>query len=382
MNRDRPRVPSHAVSLAVAGVALFAAPLLGCSSAGEDRTAVDVTMGADVGADVGADAGDVAAADVGAGPELPLDVPAEALRLRAVTFNTGTGPEMAHDAEPDDGYSSAQAALSDAWYGDGLAWKPFVEETRRFFAALDADLVVFQEIFWSGECPGIPADARSGFVCADWSPGDPTVAQVVLGDGWQVACHLGKPDKCAAVNRRFGTFAGCEDDFCLEGLFGSRVPDCGSGARVGRVVVDLVAGGELTLVSVHGSSGVSSDDMDCRTQQVDQVFVDLGDGAPGVSGTRNLVMGDLNTDPGRLVEFDPSAARWLDFVGPTRPFRFITEVGEEVSPTYAGLVNIDHVVSDAFSGSCWAAGVSEGHPPVTAAVFFDHRPIVCDLVAD
>lgn len=34
------------------------------------------------------------------------------------------------------------------------------------------------------------------------------------------ACHSGKPDKCAAVKRSFGSFRGCGDDFCLEGLMG------------------------------------------------------------------------------------------------------------------------------------------------------------------
>ncbi|MFC1889840.1 hypothetical protein ACFL4G_08800 [Thermodesulfobacteriota bacterium] len=297
----------------------------------------------------------------------------------AVTFNSGTSESMLHDRPPDDGYTSEHAAISDEWYGDGLAWTPAVEAARRFFEEVDPDVVVFQEIFWSDECPGIPDGAREDFVCETWSIGDPTVAQMILGEDWQVACHPGKPDKCAAVNRRFGTFRGCEGEFCLEGLEGSEIEGCGSGARVGRGVIDLVGGGILTLVSVHGSSGFSREDRACRVSQFEQVFVDLGDGSPAASGEKNLVMGDLNTDPGRLAWLDFSAARWNDFAGPGMPFHFISDVGGDALPSYAGIVNIDHVVSDALTGSCWVAGVTPCRPPVTEAVYFDHSPVVCTI---
>jgi hypothetical protein len=303
----------------------------------------------------------------------------EPLTFKAVTFNSGTSEGMPHDRPPDDGYTSGHAALSDQWYGDGLAWTPAVEATQRFFRKVDPDVVVFQEVFWSEECAGIPQEAREDFVCESWSPGDPTVAQRVLGEGWQLMCHPGKPDKCAAVHHRFGRFRGCEADFCLEGLGGSRVEGCGSGSRVGRGVIDLARGGTLTLVNVHGSSGISSDDMECRVRQFEQVFQDLGDGEPAASGETNLVMGDLNTDPGRVAGLDPSAARWNDFVGPGKPFHFLSDAGPETPPSYAGIFNIDHVASDHLAGSCWVAGVTEGHAPVMEAVYFDHRPVVCTI---
>ena len=309
----------------------------------------------------------------------PQPEPDEPAPVVVVTFNTGTTESMGHDAPPDDGYTSAHAAISDEWYGDGLAWLPAVHAARAWLEQVQPDVVAFQEIFWSQECVGLPVEAKHDFVCEQWVEGDPTVAQVILGDGWQVACHPGKPDKCAAVHERLGTFAGCDGDLCLEGLTGFGVPDCGSGARVARGLIERIDGSDLTLVSVHGSSGISSEDEGCRTRQVEQVFVDLGDGEPGANGAKNLVMGDFNTDPGRWIGSDPSAARWTDFAGDGLDFHFVTDVGPDAVPSYADLVNIDHVISDTLAGDCWIAGLS-GEPSVTDAVYFDHQPVVCEVL--
>lgn len=299
--------------------------------------------------------------------------------IRAVTFNTGTTPGLAHDNAPDDGYGSAEAAISDEYYGDGLAWSEVVEDTRRFLESIDADIVAFQEIFYSGDCATVPAELRIGFVCEDWKPGDPTVAQIITGAGYQVACNLGKPDKCIAVKRDFGTVRGCDADLCLDGLDGAEVEDCGGGSRVGRGVIDLRAGGALTVVNIHGTSGLSRADIDCRTKQFQQVFVDLGlgDGEPAANGEANLILGDLNNDPGRAQTADVRTFR--EYAGPGKPFAFVSPVGPEAPPTYAGLLNIDHIVSDALIGECFVPGLTEGYAAVTETVYFDHKPIVCDL---
>ena len=317
-------------------------------------------------------------APVAVTPDVPQVETPQPAPFVVVTFNTGSGPDMLHDDGPDDGYTAEHAALTDTWYGNGLAFLSLVEDARLYFEGLDPDLVVFQEIFWSGECPQIPEEARAGFVCETWAAGMPTVAQVVLGDGWQVACHPGKPDKCAAVNRRFGTFRGCDGDLCLEGMDGFGVEGCGNGARVARIVGDREAGEPITLINFHGSSGLTEDDFDCRARQIDQVFVDFGDGTPGVSGTHNLVMGDLNTDPVLLLGADKSADRWTDFVGPGKAFVFHSDRGEDAPASYGGVFNIDHVMSDAFTGACVVGGL-DGEPAVTEARFFDHKPVVCTL---
>jgi hypothetical protein len=306
------------------------------------------------------------------------DQQAKPLSLVAVTFNTGTNDGLPHDAIPDDGYGSAEAALSDQYYGDGLAWSAVIEDARRFFEQTPSDVIGFQEIFHSAECATIPSEARPGFVCESWQPGDPTVAQWVVGAGFQVACQLAKPDKCLAVRRSFGNFAGCAGELCLDGLDGAAVAGCGSGSRIGRGVIELAAGGTLTVVNVHGTSGIEADDRDCRVRQFTQVFVDLGDGEPAANGQRNLILGDLNTDPGRNADFDQSSAFFNEHVGDGKRFHFVSEVGPQATPTYAGFFNIDHVISDALDGSCWTAGIG-GHPAVSGTVFFDHKPLVCTL---
>ena len=295
----------------------------------------------------------------------------------AVTFNTGTGGKAPN--EDNFGYHSQQAGFCDEHYGNGLSWKPFVEMTRQWLETVDPDLMVFQEIFWTGDCPLVPEEAWEGFVCEDWASGEETVIQMLLADEWQIMCNPGKPDKCAAINRRFGSFQGCDEDFCLEGMSGTQIDGCGKGVRIGKAVIELVDGGQLTLVNVHGSSGFSADDAECRTKQFSQVFVDGVDGEPLANGARNLILGDFNTDPGRLADTDPSAALILGHAGENKPFHFVTEVGPEVQATYGGLFNIDHVISDALEGACWHAGVTEGHDPVMDAFFFDHVPAVCTL---
>ena len=303
--------------------------------------------------------------DTGDSTGAPGDTGDTPLSFVSVTFNTG-------------GHADGEADTADEWYGNGLSWIPAVEQTTAFFADLQPDVVVFQELFYSPDCADIPPEFHAGYVCETWAPGDPTVVETILGPGYQIACHLGKTDKCAAVKTSFGSFAGCDSSFCLEGLDGAEVEDCGGGSRVGRGTIDLETGGSLTIVNFHGTSGFLPADQLCRVAQIDQVFVDL-DGQPAANGELNLVLGDFNTDPARAVLLDLSAQRWNDFVGDDLPFRFITAMGATVQPTYAGTLNIDHQVSDGLVGDCWHPGITEGRDPVVDFEYFDHVPAVCSV---
>ncbi|WP_146216661.1 hypothetical protein [Sinimarinibacterium flocculans] len=288
----------------------------------------------------------------------------------AMTFNTGI-PDCSR--APGAAYDCDDARVAGEWYGTGLSFKVLVAEVQAYIAGVQPDIVAFQEIFHSEACAQIPPAFHPGFVCEDWQPGDPSVVQRVLGPGYQIACNLEKPDKCLAVKEAFGRWRGCTGALCLDHLAGARVADCGGGSRVGRGVIMLAGGGELTVVHVHGTSGITRADQACRSQQFEQVFADLGDGsgAPAANGARNLVIGDLNVDPARMF-WDASAATWNRHVGDGLAFGLLTDAGPGAEPTYARLFNIDHLVSDRLEGDC-VAGTA------TAIRAFDHLPIVCHL---
>ncbi|TNE86160.1 MAG: hypothetical protein EP330_23020 [Deltaproteobacteria bacterium] len=291
-------------------------------------------------------------------------------QFSVVTYNTGTTEGLPHDDDVDDGYTSEEAAISDQYYGDGLAWPPAIDAARAFFAEDPPALVGFQEMFWGGDCANIPAEQRVGWFCETWSEGDATVAQEVLGAEYQLACHPGKNDKCVAVHRDFGHFGDCEDAVCPDVMEGAEVEGCGSGARVAWVDVNRPGDTRLRLISVHGSSGLTTEDKACRTAQFEAAFAAVE--------LPTILLGDLNTDPGRWTDLDESAAAFSAAVE-AASLHFVTEVGEEAEPTYAGVVNIDHVVSDVFVGSCVTHGISEGTAPVYEPVYFDHHPVRCEL---
>ncbi|MBW2263480.1 MAG: hypothetical protein JRG91_16070 [Deltaproteobacteria bacterium] len=138
---------------------------------------------------------------------------------------------------------------------------------------------------------------------------------------------------------------------------------------------------QITVVNVHGTSGIMPADMDCRAAQVEQIFVNM-DGEPGANGERNVILGDLNTDPGRVPGWiDTSVAAWNDHVGGSQPFQWVSPFGAGAVPTYTGGLNIDHVISDAFTsrGGCYAPGATPGFPAVYPYIYFDHKPLVCEL---
>lgn len=317
-----------------------------------------------------------ASAPTSDGTDDPVDTDARE-GFVVVTFNTGAG---AAEGGEEGGPTAEEARVNQEAYGTGLAWGPAVAAARAWLATAAPDVVAFQEIFWNGECADLEVDPELDLACRGWSEGDPLVVEEVLPEGYQVACNVGKPDKCVAVRRSFGTWVGCEDDVCLDGLCGAEVATCGKGARVARGVIARAMGGDLTVVHVHGSSGISGEDAACRVAQIDRAFVDLGDGEPGVNGEINLVLGDLNTDPARLAAVDASARRWNEVVGEGTDFSWITDVGSETEGSYGGIaglrLDIDHVASDGLGGACEVAGERE----VVDAPYFDHRPVRC-LVA-
>jgi endonuclease/exonuclease/phosphatase family metal-dependent hydrolase len=137
-------------------------------------------------------------------------------------------------------------------------------------------------------------------------------------------------------------------------------------------VIDLADGRTLTVINVHGTSGLSESDQRCRVGQLEQVFRDFPD------GERNLILGDFNTDPGRNSDFDVSARYMNEHAGPGKRFGFISAVGPDAPGSYTNLFDIDHVLSDVLRGSCVVAGI-DAEPAVSAIVYFDHKPQICTV---
>lgn len=290
------------------------------------------------------------------------DVPTLEPSYRVVTFNTGTTEGLPHDPAFD-GYGEHQAAISDEHYGDGLAWLPALEAVAAFIEAEQPDLIAFQEIFDPADCDTIPTELHAGFVCETWTPDQGHVAELVTGPAYTVSCHPGKTDKCVAVHERLGTVEGPME--------GREIDGCGSGSRIARLQVPVLG----NVVSVHGSSGLGVEDQECRRQQVEAIF---SGSEPLVGDGPNLVLGDLNTDPGRWGTIDTSAAAWNDHVGQGAALDWVTDASDSSEPSYQGLVAIDHVASDHWSGSCFTQGVGDT-APIYAGVYFDHHPVVCSL---
>lgn len=305
--------------------------------------------------------------------------PGADLPFTVMTFNTGTGLSATNAPEDNLGYGREQAQISDQHYGNGLAWKPAVEAVRDFIQDVSPDIVAFQELFYCDDCESIPEEARAGFVCEDWAPGSPTVAQLILGENYYIATHPGNNDKCLAVHKRFGRIRGCDESICPGGLEGAYVEGCGGGARVARAVIERPSGDTISVIAYHGTSGFLGHDRECRARQVDRIFVDFGDGAPGVNGKAHLILGDFNTDPKRLRCIDRSAQRWNSFVGTEKEFHFITDTSHCSPGAYFGCFHIDHIVSDVFQGRVLLSDTANKTTGLFDFQMFDHTPVIAEL---
>jgi len=301
--------------------------------------------------------------------------------LQVMTFNVGSSEgEAKADAEAGE-FSRELASIADKHYGNGLAWLPAVEATRDFIAQQRPHIIGFQEIFDPSRCAKIRAELHQDFVCEYWRSGDRSVVEYITGKNYQVACHKGTSEKCLAVRKDFARIRGCHQDYCENFLEGRIISGCGSKSRLGKAVLDTYGGKVLNVIHIHGTSGFSGEDRKCRKRQFRSIFEEELGKAPLIGRAANIVLGDFNTDPRRLRWFDSSARKLKSYVKGT-PFQFINDKADQRDPTYAGIVSIDHVISDDFVGKCKVAGISEELPAVLKTSYFDHKPLLCDLWPD
>ncbi len=318
--------------------------------------------------------------------EISTEVAAEPLKFTVMTFNAGTSSGQLHSKDEEegngDGYTDEHAEEVDAHYGNSLSWNPAEEEATEFLAELKPEIVAFQEVFHDPWCEDIEDKPELDLVCNGYTPDRPYQMERLLGADYQIACNLNAEDRCAGVRRDFGRFVGCpEDEVCFGGIWGLGLGDknCSDSARIGSIEIELTDGRYMVLVNAHANAGMKDSDMECRTYQFQQIFVDRGDGVPAAFGEVNLIMGDLNTDPFLLAGADPSAKELNKYVGAGKPFHFISADSAEGPATHVTTMHIDHVISDFIEGDCVVAGVSPGVEPVMDSTVFDHRPVICEV---
>ncbi len=298
--------------------------------------------------------------------------------ITVITFNTGTTHWLPHNRDRADGYTSREANISRKYYQNGLSWSPAIRAVSRYLAAAKPDIIALQEIFHSDECESIPETQRRGFVCDGWKKGDPTVARTILGEDYTIACIPGRADKCLSVRVGFGAIRGCQPgSFCIDGLAGTPVANCGGAARHGLATIEHIGGGSIVAVAYHATSGLQRKDSRCRIRQVDQIRADL-EKLDSTSQLGTIVLGDFNIDPVRNVDSDESAAHLANWVE-TSAFEFYSEIDENVEDTYPYRGKIDHVLGKGFDGDCRSPG-SGDIAPVFDRLYFDHQPIECRLI--
>lgn len=304
----------------------------------------------------------------------------------AMTFNVGTTPGLPHDQGEADGtgngYTQEMADIADAEYENSLSWIPAEQALTEYLREQQLDLVAFQELYYDPWCESIEVDPTLDFVCQDYSPDRPLQVQRLLGSGYQIACAPGQEDNCIGVSQGWGRLKNCgsgPEEVCFEAFQGSEIWGCSSGLRVGAAQVELSVGLELTVVLIHGTSGFKPADIECRRQQFQQIFVDQGNGTPLATGKVTVILGDINTDPFLADKFDKSAQYWHQFVGFNQAFRYLSSDHPGGPKTYLDLFRIDHVVSDRLFGDCVVPGASPGVDPVMAGIYWDHKPVTCQV---
>ena len=180
-------------------------------------------------------------------------------------------------------------------YGNNLCT---VDSERLLADALlgAAPQVLFLEEVWEqARCaePGRPPEANlPPFAC---SAGDTSQLARILPPGLRWACAAGYPDNCVAFHPdAFEPTLGeaCRDRDCSPAMMDIDA-GCGPPGRI-AALAGRTASGDATLVVVHTSAGIESDDRACRATQLGALREFLG----ALPNDRVLLVGgDFNFDP-------------------------------------------------------------------------------------
>jgi endonuclease/exonuclease/phosphatase family metal-dependent hydrolase len=232
--------------------------------------------------------------------------------------------------------------------------------------AINPDVAVLQETFPDERCTDrMRQDPNSvcsllGQQCERLLP--PSIYEV----RWTQLAH-GKYE-CTGIKK---TKASITSSYDIDATFMCDGNDTGAL----RTDVSWASGGEAEILNAH-LVGISFGNDPCRSQQIHNVFVNAAEAGPPES----MIAGDMNTDPYRPLAcsyaWDESAAEWQ-----ANMTQYHYEYHSTDQPTatcaFAWDVTIDHVVSNAYQGSCV---VLDGEPPrLDGGEGMDHYALECAL---
>jgi hypothetical protein len=244
------------------------------------------------------------------------------------------------------------------------------ERIRDQIATLAPDVVALQEVLAPWQCDGMEEGDANRTCHPDALAEEPDQVRRLLGPDYEIACDGRSGYECYGVHTAFGSIRECAAGECVAKT-PDVVGDCNAGFSVSSIDVDVAHGDRFTLVNGHPQSGF---EFACRAAQMEQAF-DLASGP-------SLVAGDMNLDPWR--DTDESVLVWDEHVGDGKRFHYLSGPAEASPPrptnvTVIGEMVLDHVVSDAFSGTCETLGEAPGTDRLDGGAGMDHRAIFCAL---
>jgi endonuclease/exonuclease/phosphatase family metal-dependent hydrolase len=248
------------------------------------------------------------------------------------------------------------------------------QRARERLLQIDPDMVALQETFPDDRCTdGMRRDPYR--VCYDGGTGVPPGQQcerllppTIYDVRWTQLDH-GKYE-CTGIKKSKATVTLSYD---VDSTFICTTNDTGAL----RTEVTWSGGGDAEVINGHLVGPTSGND-ECRRQQVSNMF----ENAAGAGPPNSIIAGDMNTDPYRPAglgcSWEQSGQEWTNRMG-THGYDYHStdEFTGIACSTGAPDYTLDHVVSNAYEGSCV---VLDGAPPrLDGGEGMDHYALQCTL---
>ncbi len=259
---------------------------------------------------------------------------------------------------------------------------------RKNIAALDADIILLQEVFDVKWCEQLPKEKNRKKVCYRYSERKiRDQSRRLLGPDYTIVCDSRSHFECIGVRKDFAAVKGCEPGaLCRDrGSITHDVPEeCDPKAVVFGIDIDI-DGYKLRIVDGHPAATGE----ECRAEEVRRMFEGYGDVPPlAAADYPTIITGDMNLDPYRDLPESPDIVNWHAHVGEGKPFYYLSGIAESDPPlqTCAGR-SIDQVITNFATGTCVTLGEASGTVRLdgekTSKAIIDandHRAILCDII--